>query len=211
MRDQVLIPDLSATEAYNLHELRAMHGLIVGEAMLAAAEDKGDEKAKKEAQEQMAEAEEWLAEAEKTEDAPVFLIGYVPGPLKSKLRRRMADISQEIRDAKKKNEDSGPTPEQQERLEDAARDWIKYGVKGHANIPSDIGFETEEIRVRGRAVPVASENMVELYEQAGLLFALESVIARYNTLGTKKKSRSRSTSGDKTVTSTAQDVPETPH
>jgi len=191
---QILIADLNATERLTLVKIHSDYGRVIGERLLK----QDDEDAQKLGKELIEQADEWEA-TDQGEVVPAVVIGYVPGPVKSRLYHEAMEIST----AKER------TPAVRDREDDLSREWIKYGVKGHENM-ADMPFESVEETIRGRTILVASENMIELYEQSDLLRPLEAAIVRFNTLSEKKSAKSSSTSGEKTLTSPVIAVPGTP-
>lgn len=193
----VIVPDLNATETVDVAQLQVEAGLMVAEHVLAKADT---EDAKKEAEAHKAEGEAILTEYLPVLGAPSIDIGYLPTKKKVELSNAEMVLFRDTEPEKM-------TEDELNKLEDLHREWVRWGVKNHANM-GDMPFETEEVEYRGRKVQVVADHILELYGHMDLIHSLYLKIRIYNTLGAKKKSRSSPISGVMTSTSTAEDVPE---
>ena len=194
MRNQVIIPDLNATEEVDLVVCQLDFGVRVAEGLLKIATDEAE---RTKCAADLVEAREALAKYVPPDDSPAVSIGYIPMAKQSRLQNATA-----IQYHDRKLVGDKPTLEQMNQDTDTTREWVQWGVKGHSGIVG-YDYETQDAQAGGKTYQVASDLCIELYGRMKLMHALEVQVIEFNTLSAKKKTRSQSTSGAAKATSTA--------
>jgi|GEM_PF-3439388 len=204
---KILIPDRKATEEINLNRLYLERSIRNAEFFLEEAK-KDEEKA--EAEKALQETREALEKFEPAKDDPVVVVGCLPTSKLSELKNQgMIDVRDEAKDEDRINPDT-VSAGFLNKADEIRRQYLRWGIKGHRNL--GVKYESEVVKCGPLEYTVPTWEMVEVYEgmQDGLFFGwLAEEVREFNTLGTKKKSRSSPTSGDRTPTSSAGDANET--
>jgi hypothetical protein len=129
--------------------------------------------------------------SEPSDKNPQILIGYIPPSKKAELMHRSGDVwrGNSIK--------TGGTEEEAraqieavpgsvwEGNDEVAREWVRWGVRGHDCMP--VPYAGAKESYRGKDRPVASPDMVELYEANGWLYVLARLVREFNTLDAEKK------------------------
>jgi hypothetical protein len=174
MRAQVLTLDMAATtEIYILRE----HNLAVeiGRAEFAKRQEGAD----------VAALDAKIAELRKAVDTPKgdneprISIGFLPPAKVSELHHRAMELF--------RGKDSATlTAVDMDASEDLAREWIRWGVRGHQGMP--FPFEATPATWRGKERSLVADSTLEQYEHNGWLPTLERMVIQHNTLSEEKKS-----------------------
>lgn len=133
---------------------------------------------------------------------PVALVGFIPTRKLTYLRHRYSILHREDFDH------ATATLEEREEFDEVARLYLRWGIKGHANLGTP--YETEEEMCGPRKVTVASWEMVDVYEGLGLLYLMYARVREYNTLAEVKKKESLLNAGIIPQNSTATSADKSP-
>jgi hypothetical protein len=116
--------------------------------------------------------------SEPNEKNPQIVIGYIPPSKKAELLHRLSDAWK----GKKVEDVTGADLEVNDEI---AREYVRWGVRGHEGFP--VPYSGAKESYRGKDRPVCTQDMVELYEANGWLHVLSKAIHAYNSLDAEKK------------------------
>jgi hypothetical protein len=168
----MLTINIDATQELDLvlchveHELRNLRWRL--------AEEDLTEKDRQEISELIDSIQSQLASYKPNESIPKLIIGYIPIAKLTELNHALHKILQE--------------PERDDflaRVQAVHRDYMRWGVRGHANL--DIEYKTESARLNDRSYDVAEGDALDVYERLGLSDAICTSIIKYNSLDETKK------------------------
>jgi hypothetical protein len=195
-RYQVLVPDLNATEWIDLVEAKIKAEIRSAEYVLNEIKEGNQKKVTEEDCHKVIQlANDTLKNYKPGPDAYAVEVGYIPP---RKFASLQAHYSKAI---KKYNPDN---PDDDERLTDYMREFVRWGIKGHKNFK--IEYKKEEEKVGPLSYPVATWYMVDLYESSKMLVPIFHEVMRYNTLSESKKKQSSSPYGTTPPHSTVKDA-----
>ncbi len=177
---EILIPDLKATRALDFVWLQLKRTIRNAAFVLDDKDTKP--KDKKEAQGILDTAQKSFDEYKTKKGTPQIVIGCISPRKMTSLRHGRYVLSRD------KFEIEKATAEELDAWSESARVWVRWGVKGLA----DMGFEYEaEKESCGPVVyDVTSWETVEVLEALGLLDILFTEIMDFNTLDESKKKTS---------------------
>jgi hypothetical protein len=202
--NQIIVPDMEATQEVDLVELRFRGTKERAEGMLEKLEkdvreqtiDVGEcRKAVKLTREALDAANEGLGNYKPEPDNPRVVIGYIPPRKLTSLRHAQYVVNRQQLEAET------ATREQLDGLDDIAREYLRWGIKGHSGLGCD--FEQEKEKAGPREYDVATWEMVDIYEGIEMLQDLFHEVMAYNSLAEKKRKQSSSKPGIEPTTSTA--------
>lgn len=180
MKKQILIPDSSVTEEIDIWIEQEIFNLGIAQQVRNQLHDSNTEDIHA-ADEEIKRIENEIEDLEESKDTnPKITIGYMPPAKKTELIHRWHVLT------RKKDLDQA-TEEDLIANEEIAREFCKWGVKGHANIPKD--FELQKIRWNGKEYDIASDLMVAIYEANQWHHIIKNAVIKYNTLQDSKKKR----------------------
>jgi len=218
MKEYAITPDLGATEEVNIVEAvleatkesatRKLEYLTANPPKDGKTEEETEEIREafegivKESQDALGAAEKALADFKPAGDQPIVTIGYIhPRKYDSIGNQRLVVFRGWSPDE--------ATVEQLDGLTDIAREFVRWGVKGHRNF--GFSFMQEKASIGSSEVLVVPEELLDYY-QATTVFGMKiiqvlaSKVREYNELPEKKSTPSSLQSGTDRENSTAPSV-----